>query len=275
MEQEILQKFSFLELSILSTLMYYDIFDYPLTEIELTKWLYMPEAHGAVDLVQVRDVLYKTDRLKPYIETKNGFWFLHGRSTLVKQRAARYRVAQYKYRKSLHIMKYFRFLPFLRAVWITNTLSYNNTRDESDIDFFIVTKPGKIWLSRFLFVGALKMLGMRPGQFQTNKNKMCLNFFISSSQLGLPSMTLRNKADEIVDVHLASLSGLMVPLYDPENLLEKFHATNDWMRAFFGNEYYYKINTTRSVQDTFVSRAVKKIAEKLLSSKRLEKRIKE
>ena len=81
-------------LSIISTIAYFDIFDYPLTAWEIWKYLYGVRA-------QYIDIVNKLDDLASEggIETRNGFYFLPKRNAIVNVRLERYLIAEKKYKK--------------------------------------------------------------------------------------------------------------------------------------------------------------------------------
>src|SRR3989338_3671881 len=76
--------------AILKTLAYFDIFDYPLTLVEIWKWLYV-ENNRSASLSEVRQSLAQ---LAGRVETKNGFWFLPGRSGIIQTRLERDSIAE-------------------------------------------------------------------------------------------------------------------------------------------------------------------------------------
>ena len=85
-----------LENSILKTLAFFDIFGFPLTEMEIYKWLNTDGtlmtrgwhtddprmAHGC-SLNNIRETL---GQMSDKIQTKNGFYFLSGRESIIEER---------------------------------------------------------------------------------------------------------------------------------------------------------------------------------------------
>ncbi len=253
--------------------MYYDILDFPLTENEIHRWLYWPQDAKKVDFSDVVETLDSSATLKDFLACENGFWYLKNKGDgALQKRISRAHHAQKKYRKLKHLMFFARMAPFVKAVFATNTLSYNNTRKESDIDLFVITQESKLWSARFFFVGMLKFLGMRPGQLGTNENKMCLNFFLSERSLNISDVALKNRRGQIVDVHLASLVAMMVPIYDPQNIFPEFLVNNEWVRDFFYNFYGYEPQYDRKTHPTWWTHAFKNIFERIFGFSFLEKK---
>ncbi|HEX9664878.1 MAG TPA: hypothetical protein VGA49_03600, partial [Patescibacteria group bacterium] len=146
--------------AILSAITYFDIFDYPLTSFEIEKWLYANNTRMSANQTRIRQVL-ETELAGP-ISFDRGFYFLKGREQIVQTRLDRYNLADKKFKRALLAGKLLAALPFVRMIAVCNSLGYGNASDQSDIDFFIITTPGRIWLVRFLSVLIMKILGWRP-----------------------------------------------------------------------------------------------------------------
>ncbi len=278
MPVSLINNFSFLEMALLSTLIYFDQFDYPLTSIELKKWIYWPgflSSGTPLDLLDIETTLQKSAQLSSVIETSSGFWFLRGRSDLIFTRGKRYREAQKKYRRLRRVLFWTRAVPFIRAVFVTNTLSYNNTRKESDIDLFMITAKDKMWSARFFMVSFLKLCGIRPRRDGYHQDAVCANFWVAESHLGVAEVAWRNRRGEIVDVHLAHLFGCMVPVWDDKNMLKKFFAENHWIDTFFGNDYHNRLNSTRRIRHTVLTRFCQSLLEKIFFEKGFERKVRQ
>jgi len=214
----------------LPTIAYFDIFDYPLTRQEMEKWMIDPKVTQQVMGSETTDFC----RDVSCIENLDGFFYLKGREELVFARKKRYLIAEKKYRRALRFARIFRLLPSVRMVAVCNTLAFSNAKDESDIDFFIITKPGKIWLTRFWLQSMLALLGIRPHDHGVSiKDALCLSFFITSDNLSLAGIRLEEN-----DVYLALWISQLVPVYDPDNLYEKLWQENQWVKKVLPNTYF-------------------------------------
>jgi hypothetical protein len=212
-----------LEKSIISTISYFDIFDYPLTVMEIWKWLYVDDNQPAVDLAAVQQALEQSEYLRQRIAGQDGFYFLQGRAGIVQTRHERYSLAEQKYHKAKRMIRILRWVPFIKMIGVCNTLSYNNSRADADIDLFIVTQRHRIWQSRWWVTGFLKLFGLRPSPGRT-RNKICSSFFIDEDHLDLQKVALAH------DMHFAYWAMQIVPVYD-EGVYPAFFAANDWARV--------------------------------------------
>jgi hypothetical protein len=276
-KQRLLHHFSFLELSILSTIIYFDFFDYPLTFNELKKYLYWPkslsgERNGAT-YADIEDSMGDESPLRQYLTEKYGFWCLRGREEIISLRQERYKIAQRKYAFFRKVFCILGWIPFVRAAFITNTLSYNNTREESDIDLFIVSQSSHLWTVRFFWNSILTILRLRPGQSKGKKEKICANFFVSEQHLDLSDVALKNTRNEVFDVHLAHLFTVIVPIFDEKKVFRNFLSANSWAAAFFPHDHFQLLTEGRRLRLRYGERVVKSVMEWIFSSPSFEERL--
>ena len=119
-------------ISIIKTLSYFDIFDYPLTSWEIHTFLLSDTRY------EYRDV--RSALLAAPVEQKDGFYFLPGRAGIVTMRHKRYISNIFKMRKARRAILLWAYVPFVRMIAICNNLSFFNAKKESDLDMFIVVK---------------------------------------------------------------------------------------------------------------------------------------
>lgn len=215
--------------AILTTLAYFDVFEFPLTSFEVWKWLWFPKAGEAVSL---RSVLEALDELveQHTLENRDGFYVFPGRIDLVEQRLKRSVIAEGKFRKARAMARWLRLFPFVRAICVCNSLAYANARPESDIDFFVLVQGGRIWAARFFTTAFLKLLGVRPTPRET-RNRFCLSFYLRADAASIETLKL---AEE--DPYLTYWVTQLVPIYD-EGVFEKFWEANAWCRKLLPNAF--------------------------------------
>lgn len=111
--------------------------------------------------------------------------------------------------------------PFVRMVGLTGSLAQNKATQESDIDFFIVTKPRHIWTGRALATLFIHLTGLRRyGQKQAGR--ICLNCYQTEDHLEIHPSNQKNALDY----------SKMIPLWQSNNLYEKFCEANGWMKRY-------------------------------------------
>ena len=125
--------------------------------------------------------------------------------------------------------KKIRSIPFLKAIFVCNSVGARQAEADSDIDFFIVTEPKRIWIARFFSNLILRLLGRRT-YGQKNKNKICLSFYVDTNHLDLAPLRATEQ-----DIHFAYWAQQMIPVYDPQNFYGQFLLDNSWIKKFVPN----------------------------------------
>lgn len=255
---------------ITDTLAYFHIFDYPLTSLEIWKFLFQKnnDETNRISLSQIEQALQKLKE-KNIIKEKNGFYYLNiseSQNDIIQTRIKRNRIAEVKYAKALRIIKILKCIPTIKMIAICNSLSYNNASQESDIDLFILTKKDNIWISRLLAAGILKLLRLRPTP-KNSRDKICASFFISENNLDLEKIQIIPpfpkggiggifSRDNVIpfDIYLIYWIATLVPIYNKEKTYEKFMDKNLWIKKYLPNWKSYATNPERTLtfQKTFL-----------------------
>lgn len=206
-----------LEKHIKETVFWFSLFDYPLTAREIHRFLGM-----AVDYAEVAGAL---SRSISGLEARNGLYFPLGKSALTIERQKRYNYSDRKFKRALILASWFRRLPWLRLIALVNLMGANNLRDQGDIDLFIITAPRRIWLTRLLMAGTLKILNLRP-RADRYKDTFCLSFFVVDDRLDFADLRLA-EGDPYFRYWLASLT----PIYDSGHYYGDLISANPWLKA--------------------------------------------
>jgi len=211
---------------ILATLAWANAFGMALSSFEVWKWLVAyPRTRnsGAVkmslsEVVEKLDVLVAEDR----VGTQWGFYFLTDREALVEQRAWRLKITNEKWKKLVSIVRWMRLVPFLRAVFASGSLAINNTKEESDLDVFLVTAPGRIFTARLFLIAVLKILGKYRGGAHV-ANYICPNHYVTETSLEIPFRSL----------YTAHLYSTFVRVWSKDSgALDKFWNANSWIGEY-------------------------------------------
>jgi len=147
-----------LEKDVLNTIVYFDIFNFPLTSFEIWKNLY---SKTSCSLADVLDVLDNSELLKSKLGKEESFYFLKNREEIINKRKNNYITSYNKYKKGIRFIKLISHFSCFKAVFVSNNLSIDNSKHESDIDLFIVSKKNRIWTSRFISAFLAKILFLR------------------------------------------------------------------------------------------------------------------
>lgn len=232
MENIIQQENKKLKEAIVKTIAFFDIFEWPLTIYEI--WRLIGHKCAYEDLPKALAAL-------PQIETEQGYFFLKGRQNLVQARRDRYSYFLNKLERAKKVAWLFSFVPWVRLIAIGNMIGDGNTKKDGDIDFFIVTKKNRVYLSRLFCTGLAKILGLRP-QPATKKDKICLSFYISEQALNLRPLNLQFgdalknlNQDKYFDIYFLYWFAQLFVLYDADGAYNQLVESNPWVKAYLPN----------------------------------------
>lgn len=208
--------------AVLSTIAYADIFDYPLTLSEISRWL-IKKKSSETELKQILNV-------SRYLNSSQHYYFLKAREKVVKIRLRRKRDSFDKWKIANRAAAYLKIIPTLKLVGVTGSLALNNTDITDDIDLFLITQKGAMWISRFLAIILIELVGLRRRPGDTSfQNKICLNMFMDESKMKLPQSEQ--------DLFAAHEVLQMKPLWSRNYAYESFLKANDWTRRILPNAY--------------------------------------
>lgn len=245
------------ERAILATLAYFDLFSYPLTALEVWKWLQCDHQNEAPEFREILHLLHTSQFLRERVEEREGYYCLHGRTSCVAVRKERHLLADRKYERVRRAMRLLRFLPFLRGIAVCNSLAYANARDESDIDLLVIAAPGRLWSARLFATGLAALLRWRPTSTKT-RDTICLSFYLA----GTP--TLKHLALNGSDHYLCYWLDTLLPVYGDAQLFDDLRRQNAWYRDHLPSAYGATSSWRRLVSDSGWSRAVKRTLEVIL-----------
>ena len=199
-----------LDEAILRTLLYADIFDYPLTPEEICYFLIETSASRAA----VLDRLEHSPWLQARVAHSAGYVTLRNRQGLGAVRAARAAASAALWPAARQWGAVLGALPVVRLVAVTGALAVDNAPAQDDIDYLIVTTPGRVWLARALAVGVVRLARLwRVG--------LCPNYVLAHSALAQRRRDLFVAHDVVQMVPLAGLA-----------VYAELRAANAWTAAY-------------------------------------------
>jgi len=246
------------------TIVYFDVFDFPLTAWEVYRCLWREHLPSEVGFLDVQRVL---DSGAFGIAAREGFYVLSGRGELIRLRKTRAAIAEKKYRRARRVSLFLSLCPFVRLVAVSNSLAYGNVRENSDIDLFIIAAKDKIWTARFFTIGFLKLCGLRPTPAR-KRDTICLNFFVSEEALNLKNL---RKSGPVPDIYFIYWVRQLVPLYDAGDVFSRFVQSNGWVGNYIGAVSVCRPNTRRRIRERDILRFLKHNGEWLLRVRALER----
>lgn len=201
-----------LDEAVRATVAYADIFDMPIEPAHLHRFLVgaaatEAEAEKAVDRLVAEDQLVRS----------NGVIHLAGRDEVVDIYHDRTDRAATMWREAEQWGRRIGRLPFVRMVAVTGGLAVDSVADHDDIDYFIVTRPGRLWLTRLSIVVLGRLARLRNAD-------LCPNYIVSDAVLEMDEQT----------VYVARELAQMVAVVGPD-LCAEVRRRNEWMFDFLPN----------------------------------------
>lgn len=171
--------------------------------------------------------------------------------------------------------KIFKNLPWIKKIYLCNSISFNKLNKWSDIDLFIIAKKWCLWRARFFSVLIFFFLWLKRTKSKISK-RYCLSFYITQEAKNLYSINIEN-----TDIYLAYRLAHLIPLYQEKtdkktiynynsrlfailpNLPKDKHIINIWLDIFTGN------SKTKIYLEKYISWIIWQIVEYMIKTIRL------
>ena len=202
-----------IEKSILKVLVYFDIFHYPLTAAEIFSFLDQPanknEFNATIDHLVNLQKIFRLDE----------FYSLQNDRSLVARRKKGNENAALLMTKAERIASRLYKFPYVRAIGVSGSVSKNFADENADIDYFIITKAGRLWIARTL-LHLFKKIPLVKGR----NRHYCMNYFVDEAELLI----------EEKNIYTATEIFTLIPMQG-NGSMKNFFETNTWSHPFFPN----------------------------------------
>lgn len=206
--------------SILNTLEYFGLFNYPLTSNEIHRFLAVK-----TDLKTVELVLKESSEKIYVFESK--YYCLKNNPDWVNERKSGNKRAEELLYKSHKYVKKISSCPFVRSVAISGSLSKYYASEDADIDYFIITKANRLWIARTLLHFYKKFTFLRG-----NEHFYCMNYFIDEETLEIDQKNVYSAIETVT----------LLPSYNSE-IIKKLKQENKlWVKEYLPNETFNEDN---------------------------------
>jgi predicted nucleotidyltransferase len=209
--------------------LYFDIFDHPISNNEVIYFtsadLDRRQFENELSALIQNEILFKAG---DYFSVRPEF------DDLIQKRLEGEKNATLEWKKALARAKFIGKFPYVRAAYISGSMSKGVMHEDGDVDFFVITEPGRLWIARTFLILFKKI-------FLLNSRKyFCLNYFIDTSNLEIEEKNIFT-ATEVVTLK---------PIYD-SGVYQQFRAANTWVEQYIPNSTDQKViyngKTNRSV----------------------------
>jgi hypothetical protein len=197
--------------AVLCTIAYADIFDYPLTALEIHRYLTgVPASVESVNRALAEDRQFM--RIGDYFT-------LPGREEIVSIRKQREGCSRELMSRAIQYGRILGALPYMRMVALTGSLAVLNVSSVVDFDYMLVTAPGRLWTAR-AFALAFNRLTRLQG------HTLCPNLIISEGALEWRQH----------DLYSARELCQMIPIMGLD-VYSRLMNSNQWVESFLPNAY--------------------------------------
>lgn len=218
----------------LKTILYFSIFNYPLKIEEIhgyTTYQSLKQTEAEIDHLVKEKIIQKID---DYYIYNSDFECIKKR---IKGNLGAQKVMSIAKNRANFISKF----PFVKAVGISGSLSKGYYDENSDVDFFVITEPNRLWMTRTFLMLYKKI-------FLLNSRKyFCINYFISTENLEIEEKN-RFTATEIKT---------LIPVKGKTEF-KKFYEQNEWTNRYFKN-HSINLNTISEINKPIMIEGLEQI----------------
>jgi predicted nucleotidyltransferase len=210
------------EQAVLTTLLYSDIFSFPLTKDEIWKYLISPKT------IDKKSFSKSLELLNHQLVSKYGYYTFSGKEYLFQKRHEQLPIVANKLKLARKVAEILGKIPTVQFVGVSGSLAAGKADTNDDIDFFIITKANTVYTSRFFILLLLQIMGLRRSRQQTKaQDKICVNLLLDESNL----VWDENKRDVYTAREIAQIQ----PLFERDNVFANFLKANAWVKQFLPN----------------------------------------
>lgn len=242
--------------AVLKTLIYSDIFHFPLTRHEL--WTYLisdkPISQALCDRILVP--------LSKFTEQENGYICLKKRRKIIQKRIARQPIVTQKLNLATDAAQILSYIPTIMLIAISGGLAVGSVDATDDIDLFIVTKKNTLWSTRLLILIILELMGIRRKRgSHSAADKICVNMMVDMLQL-----TIQPEKQDLYSAHEVVQ---LLPLFERSDTYNAFLNENSWVGSYVANSIKQAQKRKISISLSYVKRLLSVLLPLFIASERI------
>jgi hypothetical protein len=210
--------------SILKALLYFRIFNYPIQKGELFQYV------CSDNKIEVQSALARLIG-EGFVHAKDDFIWVMNEHSIIADRLCGNENAEKFLKIARRQARLLSWFPFIKCICVSGSLSKLYMDDHSDIDYFIIAKERRLWLTKLLMSAIVETL-----EFFGMERYFCPNYIITENNLTISDRNVYT-AMEIVT---------LVPLFN-KKAYEQFLEANEWIREYFP---HYEMNVVAQAYDS-------------------------
>lgn len=198
----------------LKALLYFSIFKYPLSAREI----YLFSAANDQNDVD-HELKYLNDI--GVVSKNKEFYFIGDENDSIKRRLKGNKMAEEIMDKAIKRGEFISKFPYVSGVGISGSLSKKYFDEDSDVDFFIITKNKRLWIARTLLMLYKKIFLLNSKKF------FCIGYFVSENAIEI----------EEKNIFTATELQTLIPVCGN---FDDFFEINSWALDFLPNQILSK-----------------------------------
>jgi hypothetical protein len=214
--------------AVLNVLNYFEVFEYAPTTLQIHRYIGVKTSRKDLEIVLNEMVVEEHLHVNQIEYTRERIWLLPSVKGHIQKRSEKYVETVKKLKRAALFFRCMSHMPYVDFVGITGSCAMHNADTKDDIDVFIISAPGGIWVVRFLGIALAKVLSIHRKRGMKNPtNKVCLNLFFDGGHLAVP--------DHKRNLYTAHEVAQIVPVIVRGGVYRKFLKANKWVSLYFPN----------------------------------------
>ena len=207
--------------AVLATLAFFSLYDLPLHDKSIHQLLYRTRA----TLFEVSEALRNLVYLRKVVQKGN----LYARADWDETKRTESKLEiEKRWRKVDRFFGLLSIIPFISQLSIINSLAFDNAHMESDIDFFVVTRPNRLYFVRSMIIVIFRLLGVYKTRTKIHE-QFCFGFYVTTKDPDLAKILIHGE-DPLFAFWFASFAPLLGKLG-----YEQLVSANRWIYDYFPN----------------------------------------
>lgn len=204
-----------IESAILRTILYADVFSFPLTREELHRYLISEKPIAQSDIDKT---ILQSKKLQDNLHLEDKYICLKSHQDIISLRKEREQISRDLWRSAIQYGQLLSHIPFVRMVVLTGALAVRNPSSiHDDYDYLLVTKPGRVWLARAFAILLVRIVRL-------SGRELCPNYVLAEDGL----------AQSRQDLYMAHEVTQMRPIYGAI-IYQKMIKENPWVENYLPN----------------------------------------
>jgi len=234
-----------IEESILATITWFSNMERPISFNELKIYLWRNEIENQ-NLNEYLEKLLLQGKIKSHLYNldtlKGTYYALSDKQDIFEKFKKRLKLRTDLLGRAKNISYLLRLTPFIRGIYVCNSLSFSASKQGSDIDLFIVTAKNRMFICR-LFVTLITQLTRMRRHNKKIEKRICLSFYTEENNINLKKIAIKD------DIYLVYWIAFLKPISGTITYSEIIKH-NKWIKIYLPNFYPKKVSTQIVVLDS-------------------------